>query len=85
MNRRFDHDCDRCRYLGEFRADSAEGLWDLYYCPHGLLGGSIIARYSSSGPDYVSMPLKLFLNNAAAVDHAGLAEAARRVREDSLY
>jgi hypothetical protein len=43
---KYDHDCDRCQFLGTFDGH------DLYYCPGG--GPTIIARYSSDGPDYSS-------------------------------
>ena len=84
MSKRFDHDCDNCCYLGSFADDAEEGGWDLYYCANKPLGGSIIARFSSAGPDYASMPLKLYLAHADSVNHAGLAEAERRTRANSL-
>jgi hypothetical protein len=40
----FEHDCTWCVFLGHYR-DA-----DLYICP----GNSIIARFSSDGPDYES-------------------------------
>ena len=46
-SRRYEHDCDDCKYLGQFQ------LYDAYFCPHGK---ELIARNSSVGPDYVSGP-----------------------------
>jgi len=43
---RYQHDCDACVFLGEHKK------YDLYFC-----GGdwpTVIARYSSDGPDYTS-------------------------------
>jgi hypothetical protein len=48
MRPRFAHACEECVYLGS-NADA-----DLYYCKKGLLGKTLIARHSDSGPDYVS-------------------------------
>ena len=46
---RFQHDCDKCKPLGEF------GDADLYFCPAQLVGGeNVIARYSDDGGDYQS-------------------------------
>jgi hypothetical protein len=50
---RFTHDCDACRFLGQF------GRYDLWVCPQrsGVrTSGSLIARYGSDGPDYESIP-----------------------------
>lgn len=47
---RFEHDCDACKFLGNVKG------WDLYWCSQG--GGpnisTVIARFSDSGPDYIS-------------------------------
>lgn len=46
---RFQHDCEKCKPLGEF------GDADLYYCDSQAVGGAtVIARYSSEGGDYQS-------------------------------
>lgn len=46
----FDHDCDLCQFLGTYRhGDRAPH--DLYTCDG---EGTLIARFSSNGPDYVS-------------------------------
>jgi hypothetical protein len=42
----FEHDCDTCIFLGIYNNH------DLYYHP-GILS-TIIARFSSDGPDYIS-------------------------------
>lgn len=62
---KFHHDCDACEFLGRFKYDAplADGTTtplecDLWRCTSGpsrILGGSIIARFSSKGPDYASM------------------------------
>lgn len=45
---RYDHDCESCVFLGPYQQ------FDLYYC--GDLGrlSTVIARWSSDGPDYAS-------------------------------
>ena len=45
---RYKHDCDRCIYLGRWDE------YDLYFCADDLLGPTVVARYSSHGPDYAS-------------------------------
>ena len=44
---RYRHDCDVCKFLGIFKD------YDLYFCPQGG-EPTVIARYSSDGPDYLS-------------------------------
>lgn len=52
----FDHDCDCCTYLGRSSNDDH----DLYFCPqadengNSPFGVTLIARFSSHGPDYKS-------------------------------
>jgi len=42
---RFEHDCDRCEFLGQYRE------YDLYFCPS---EPTIICRFSSHGHEYKS-------------------------------
>lgn len=47
-NPRYKHDCEACKFLGwDFH-------YDLYYCDQGGKADTVIARYSSYGPDYYS-------------------------------
>jgi hypothetical protein len=53
MEPKFEHDCEGCDFLGH-ALDA-----DLYICgidKRDRFSGSVIARYSSDGPDYSSMP-----------------------------
>lgn len=43
------HDCDKCKFVANV------GDIDVYTC-----NGSMIARFSSDGPDYSSFPISLF-------------------------
>ena len=43
---RYAHDCEACRYLGQFEN------YDLYYHPGA--NETIVARFGSEGPDYLS-------------------------------
>lgn len=45
------HDCDCCHFLGRYRTENGEA--DLYAHP-GKLMPTVIARFSSDGPDYSS-------------------------------
>ena len=53
---RFQHDCEQCLYLGYSNEPGIQ--FDLYFCPNwgrsGSLGGSVLARYGSDGPEYES-------------------------------
>jgi hypothetical protein len=51
---RHQHDCARCRFLGRVRINFRDVDW--YHCP-GIMGGSVIGRYGSAGPDYWSAPV----------------------------
>jgi hypothetical protein len=68
MTRHFQHDCDRCTYLGSIDlreeqglderaqryADAYQGKYDLYHCDQGGPGPTLIARYGDDGPEYMS-------------------------------
>ena len=43
---KFEHDCDKCQFVGHFKAH------DIYWCTS---CEEWVCRYSSDGPDYVSM------------------------------
>lgn len=57
----YAHDCDACAFLGRY-LDTSTGSklehadsYDLYYCHgEGLRLPTVIARFSSRGPDYLS-------------------------------
>lgn len=46
------HDCDSCIFLGNYIWKNRE--YDLYVCKQGRLWPTVIARFSSDGPDYIS-------------------------------
>lgn len=46
---RYIHDCQQCRYLGPYKE------YDLYVCSHkDQKIDTVVARYSSDGPEYYS-------------------------------
>lgn len=51
----FHHDCDACILMETNRDDRL----DYYYCPKSSsdMGGSLLARYGSEGPEYASYPV----------------------------
>jgi hypothetical protein len=61
----FQHDCKNCKPLGHYNEH------DLYFCTQGGLVPTVLARYGSEGPEYLSG-----LTLASAVPELG--EAARR-------
>lgn len=70
---RYDHDCTRCIFLGQFRGD------DLYYCPsNASIDGhpTIIARHSSEGGDY-SSGLSFALHSSSIYFQEAFARAYR--------
>jgi hypothetical protein len=45
---RYEHTCSNCHFLGQM------GKYDLYVCPLGKVADTLVARFSSDGPDYMS-------------------------------
>lgn len=91
---RYDHDCEQCVFLGRFDHDGplSDGNTermecDLYACPGSIMGGSLIARHSSDGPEYSSMPTEMVIEHQNRMREqpstysAGLLEALRRYQE----
>ena len=67
----YEHDCDDCVFLGSFQNA------DLYY-HEGRIETTVIARYSSDGPDYSS-------GLCFCKTNPKLAEAKRRAIERGIY
>lgn len=65
---RHAHDCENCLFLGVHEE------YDLYFCEQAAGGNTLVARYGSSGPDYIS-------GIAFANSHPGIA-AAKRIASD---
>lgn len=78
----YQHDCSRCVYLGPYK-DHANDSVDLYVCAT-LTGRSVIARYSSSGPDYQSGTCFSYGSNDALTE-ARLRAQARGILEFDTY
>lgn len=52
---RWKHDCEDCFFLGRLEHScGTTGPCDLYVCTKALPWPTVIARYSSDGPDYAS-------------------------------
>lgn len=74
----FEHDCDKCKFLGRYTYGASfmdgprETTVDLYSCK-GRFELSLIARFSSEGPDYSSFPL----------DAVEIIEARGRTKEET--
>jgi len=49
---KYKHDCENCIYLGSLEEENI--IYDLYICPNGKAISTVIARFSSNGPDYYS-------------------------------
>lgn len=47
----YQHDCECCVFLGHY-TDRDGTNFDLYFCSQGGWLGTLIARWSSNGPDY---------------------------------
>lgn len=64
FTKRYEHDCKVCQFLGQYKE------FDLYYCRPSkessgkVMGGSVIARYSSEGSNYKSSDLSILLKSA---------------------
>lgn len=68
----YEHDSDCCTYLGqhEIWEGPYDGKYDLYIC-RSFGNFTVLARYSSNGPDYYS-------GLCLAKNHPPLYEAAKR-------
>ena len=87
---KFEHDCERCRFLGRHTYDASytDGsrplVVDLYHCAgtFATFGGSVIARYGDDGHKYASIPVgmvqQLIDSGARATYSPALVEAHRR-------
>jgi hypothetical protein len=62
----YQHDCDRCVFLGRATAPEQDmlPLADLWLCPCDSGAHTLIRRYSSEGSDYASGPIKGSLQDA---------------------
>jgi len=68
---RYKHDCTNCVFLGTYEDNM---IYDLYVCATNGNMSTVIARYSSDGPDYFSGLEFSSTNNA-------LKEALKRAEE----
>lgn len=72
------HDCPQCVPLGTFT------FHDLYFC-QGILGGTVLARYGNDGPEYLSTPVEILLDNLSDIDDTyPLKVAIQRAQEAGL-
>lgn len=74
------HDCDTCRFLGAL--EHLGMRYDLYVC--GNIHASLIGRYGSEGPSYVSYAGNFAETRAAAWRHPVLREVLKRAGEPEL-
>jgi len=66
MEPRYTHDCDACRFVGQYA--SVERDYDVWFCPEtGLPGGSIIMRRSSRPDDYLSADTSLIRGSGSVL------------------
>jgi hypothetical protein len=87
---RYRHDCRECKFLGTYEKDVFESdgreeddqLVDLYTC-NAVGYRTLIARYSSDGPDYTSCP-QGHLSPISKKTSPELWECDRRAREEGL-
>lgn len=71
---KYQHDCDKCSFLGNFRDEPVLQDYDLYACSRGP-GLTYLARYGNEGHEYQSGASFVGLIPA-------ITEAARRHRND---
>jgi hypothetical protein len=69
---RYKHDCKNCVFLGLYQENNT--IYDLYVCAAGKNISTVVARYSSDGPDYFSGLEFASTNNA-------LKETLKRAEE----
>jgi hypothetical protein len=80
------HDCAACTFLGRY--DWGGQSYDLYTCKQGRDWPTVIARFSSDGPDYLSgLPVAKELESNPRNDNEynhPLVEAMRRAKARGL-
>ena len=78
---RYTHDCDTCVFLGQYRDATAfsHKYTDLYYCAS-CDSGSVLARYGSKTPDYMSAPIAVLLYAGYKSEHPLLEAIRRQIR-----
>lgn len=84
---KYDHDCSRCTFLGNYEAGVDKPIFDLYFCypPSYLEYPTVICRYSSNEADYSSgMAIALALEKEGKTTDP-LVVALQRARGRSLY
>lgn len=86
MKPTFLHDCVGCVFLGSYTWDGKEH--DLYTCKQGMNWPTVIARYSSDGPDYMSglevaVNIETHPHDKSDQTHP-LVEAMKRAKERGL-
>ncbi len=75
---KFQHDCDKCKYLGSIRylAPMAEPYppkmkyAELYFCPAEITGPTVIARFGSQGPHYASTMVSILQRDLHAINQS---------------
>lgn len=84
----YAHDCDQCVFLGSYGYVGQD--FDLYFCNQDRLWPTVVARYSSDGPDYESglaaakhIERSVEGLGSTSVNHP-LVEAKRRAKERGL-
>lgn len=79
----FVHDCEGCIFLGTYEWEKQS--FDLYTCKQGVNWPTVIARFSSDGPDYLSgleIAIQLETNPRDDDDRTHpLVEAMKRAKE----
>lgn len=72
---KYQHTCKSCLFLGtyEYEGPLSDGttqhfIDDLYICPGDSLGPTILARHSSKGSDYSSMPRSILERIRAEIE-----------------
>ena len=84
MTPHFKHDCECCTFLGAIdvpvKMNQYDKHLDLYFCGQGGFGSTVIARFGSEGPDYMS-GLSFPEVFARQVVEAGLASNTKEALE----
>lgn len=86
---RFVHDCEACRWVGRYdNPRNGHQRFDVWVCGDPS-NPSVIARYSSYGPDYMSMKLdtyreaetKIFVIGGSEYDRLAMVEWGVKLAE----
>ena len=80
---KYKHDCNNCKFLGNYVGSFKGQIEDLYICVHER-GATLIRRFGNDGSEYWSCPLEIALRFVADQNHGYVRIAIKRAIQDGI-